>query len=72
MEMLMNEMQIMKKILILQRNSACGIWNCASGFPRGMFSLSSPITVTLMEEKKGGWIHIKTLTVGIQENKNIS
>ena len=51
-EMLMNEMQIMKKILVLQRNSVCGIWNCASGFPRGMFSLSSPITVTLMEEKK--------------------
>lgn len=65
MEMLRNEMQILNKILLLQRNSVYGIWNCVSGFLRGMFSLSSPITVTLMGKKKKRLIHTKIPTVGI-------
>lgn len=49
-------MQILNEILILQRNSVHGIWTCDSGFPRGMFLLSSPIIVTLKgKEEASHW-----------------
>lgn len=59
MLILRNEMQILNEILTLQRNSEYGTWSWASLFPRGMFSLSSPFTVTLMGKKRG--IHTRIL-----------
>lgn len=53
MKILRNEMQILNKILILLKNSVHGIWNHACGFPRVLFSLSSPITVVALIGKKG-------------------